>query len=705
MTWTCLGASAPLLVVVTMGICASAVSSSDSNLDSRFHVSAMLRHSSLQPASEPPSLVEAEGGRHEAGFAPKIQATGASWWPESLLASGAAVGRRRRKAMGAPAAAAPSPNAAPSTAPAPAPAPAQAVAKLEAKESKDEEITEVMHYKDPGEGYKKGSPLYNKQAKLQARTRVSMTMKCIICLIVQFFIVHTALFITESVNQISRARSATGEKALPRLAECLQNVKNTIYFVPMLCVLFLATRMRAIQLAQGMTERHDLPQWWVQTAMLVCTGAVCWQTILAAVYYALMSKVPSKLPGDKDSQAVKGGNLTPIEKALNAARWLAIAFLYVGFMVVCIGICIMPAPQEIWGKGGGPRVSPAVVCTIALASLYFGVHFCIGLMETLDELLTPQGQRFGVMAPHAFFFRDAALTVDISPMLCILFLAARLRALQLDPKTGNPQAWAQTFFYVASTAVLALVLLSVLVAAVLPKEAAQRFFAAPQEQGGVATPPTPRVKAAEAVRFLFAKVLYLSAAAVIFSICTQSLTKGPTPAIPPSIKCVIILMTVYLLVCTGRSITTTVRKVRSSQSSTITKLDKYLDGPALHLYPMVSVLFLGTFMRALQITAGRGAPQSWAQTFMYVGTMALVLMTLGRVDSFFSRLKPEDDATSGAKPPNTKLIAFFVALQHLCLLLVHVTVVAVIIALFVMTPATAKGTGAIVNLSGAANVI
>ena len=38
-------------------------------------------------------------------------------------------------------------------------------------------------------------------------------------------------------------------------------------YAPMLCVLFIGTRMRAIQLTQGETEKYKLPQPWVQGAM------------------------------------------------------------------------------------------------------------------------------------------------------------------------------------------------------------------------------------------------------------------------------------------------------------------------------------------------------------------------------------------------------------------------------------------------------
>merc|ERR1719321_729452 len=42
----------------------------------------------------------------------------------------------------------------------------------------------------------------------------------------------------------------------------------------------------------------------------------------------------------------------------------------------------------------------------------------------------------------------------MAPMLCALFLAARMRALQMDPVSGNPQRWAQNCFWLCSSALL-----------------------------------------------------------------------------------------------------------------------------------------------------------------------------------------------------------------------------------------------------------
>merc|ERR1719174_496037 len=57
----------------------------------------------------------------------------------------------------------------------------------------------------------------------------------------------------------------------------------------------------------------------------------------------------------------------------------------------------------------------------------------------------------------------AADTLAMAPMFCVLFLGARMRALQMDPINGNPQPWAQNCFYACTYALLAQTLLATLV--------------------------------------------------------------------------------------------------------------------------------------------------------------------------------------------------------------------------------------------------
>merc|ERR1719473_2058626 len=60
--------------------------------------------------------------------------------------------------------------------------------------------------------------------------------------------------------------------------------------------------------------------------------------------------------------------------------------------------------------------------------------------------------------------------MNFAPMLAVLFIGARMRALQMDPVNGNPQKWAQNCFFMCTYAVLAQTLLSIAIPLVMQGE-------------------------------------------------------------------------------------------------------------------------------------------------------------------------------------------------------------------------------------------
>jgi hypothetical protein len=131
----------------------------------------------------------------------------------------------------------------------------------------------TVHQKEAGGGYTPGSPLFDHQEELREAGKlktypskledlpkaaagvppVSTTMKCVINLTIQYFLVYTAVAVVRTYNQLSGA-------PLKALAQTLTAATATVNFAPMLSVLFVGTRMRALQLSQGQPDEYDLPQ-------------------------------------------------------------------------------------------------------------------------------------------------------------------------------------------------------------------------------------------------------------------------------------------------------------------------------------------------------------------------------------------------------------------------------------------------------------
>merc|ERR1740138_1683163 len=89
---------------------------------------------------------------------------------------------------------------------------------------------------------------------------------------------------------------------LKGVASIIETGCTTVTYAPMLCVLFLGSRMRAIQLAQGETEKYQLPQPWVQNAMIVASTALVAQVVLVLLvgFMSGLSKVKTDSEGHLD---------------------------------------------------------------------------------------------------------------------------------------------------------------------------------------------------------------------------------------------------------------------------------------------------------------------------------------------------------------------------------------------------------------------
>merc|ERR1719159_1067446 len=77
--------------------------------------------------------------------------------------------------------------------------------------------------------------------------KVSPALQCVINLSIQYFVVYTLLAFMRTFVQF------TGSSLLG-MQKILETACTTVTYAPMLAVLFLGIRMRAIQLTQGQTE-------------------------------------------------------------------------------------------------------------------------------------------------------------------------------------------------------------------------------------------------------------------------------------------------------------------------------------------------------------------------------------------------------------------------------------------------------------------
>merc|ERR1719281_529022 len=176
---------------------------------------------------------------------------------------------------------------------------------------------------------------------------ISVTMQCVINLTVQFFTVYSLIWIAATVKEF------TGWE-WHFITNSMENAKGTIAFCPMLSILFVATRMRAMTL----TKWRGAPQGWAQDGMYMATWAILLQflmVLLIPICTLVMEgkAVHPELDDDGNVKWNPSGKIALI--CVQVVRWLGFVLLYVGAICVMVGAMTL-TPETANGRGSVPLV-------------------------------------------------------------------------------------------------------------------------------------------------------------------------------------------------------------------------------------------------------------------------------------------------------------------------------------------------------------
>merc|ERR1719171_2366057 len=344
-------------------------------------------------------------------------------------------------------------------------------------------------------------------------------------------------------------------------------------------------------------------------AMQAAAWSVLVQTLMVVAVPLVMGGEP-KVTED-GTPVVEGSSI--MGKIFTVIRYLAMIAMYGGFTTVCVGAFMMEAPKSVY-PDGPPPVSPAVACTMNLTTQYFAVYLFVAIMRTYHDFY-PKSELSEKLQGTLVMCQN---TVGFAPMLCILFIGARMRALQLDPVNGNPQKWAQNCFYLCAYSVLVQVLIILLIPFALNGTANEG-----ETEGDVTfTIENPTVYAVmNAVRYAVMLSMYGGFTAVIYSVCVIKSKTGPTPPVSPAMQCVMNLTIQFFFVYLLLWVLITYKQFAGASPVLNTAINTFDSARATVMFcPMLSILFVGVRMRALQITDQKGAPQGWAQQGMFLCT-------------------------------------------------------------------------------------
>jgi len=512
---------------------------------------------------------------------------------------------------------------------------------------------------------------------------VPTASRCVVIIIIQYMVIMTALVVCRTYQEFT----GTGKG---KVEDALKGAAQTMTYGPMLCVLFIACRMRVEFLSNG----TDAPQIWVQRCMYGVTYSVLHSTLLVLLIPLCTGKpMPVTDNGDMKPPAEEDGDNKTLLICLTVARYLTLLGMYGGLAGIIIGINIY-LPPGATDLNKLPRPAPAVFCTMVLAVVFFLTQLIIAFCRTYEEFKRVSFPRIVQV------MQEAAATVEFGPMLAILFLTARMRALQHD---AQPQVWAQDCMYAATSAMCVTTLLAI---------------AIPFTVGGqMVTDPKTGEKTFETensspvltytlivLRYLCMIGFYGGAFGVIYSIYVFEAPGGPEATLPvsPAAHCVANLCVQFFFVYGMMTIMLTV-STATGVTMTEWKLFSAIEGckDTLKMAPMLAILFVTTRMYALLITDKKGQPQAWVQDGMYMCTWSLLISFLACLISGLAMAKVEKDEDGNVinKFDNQALGIGMTVLRYLTMFMLYGGIVCIIVGLFYMTPENANGKGSIPILS------
>jgi hypothetical protein len=378
---------------------------------------------------------------------------------------------------------------------------------------------------------------------------------------------------------------------------------------------------------------------------------------------------------------------------LSGVKYLIMLSLYGGFGTVVYGVYTMNPPKELWPTGF-PPVSPAVSATVNLSVQFFVIYLALAIVRTVVQLRGPQQWLTKLEAS----LQLAGYTVNMAPMLCILFVGARMRALQIDPKNGAPQAWAQNSFYLCAYSVLVQALLVVFLPYCVSGVTCKKgdFEGDVKYEGLTGTV----AQVLTVIRYLCLLSLYGGFSAVMVSVFTIENKADPslTPKLSPAMACVMNLAVQYFGIYLILFLAQTWKQFASDSKTATTVAQVATSARQTVMYaPMLAVLYIGCRMRALQLTRANdgtipvgAGPQTWVQDCMFLGTWAVLIQVI-LVAVLSIQFPVEMDADGNVKTPsdvNPIVAVCLNTVRYGCMIAMYGGAVGVLSGVATMTPET-----------------
>jgi len=268
---------------------------------------------------------------------------------------------------------------------------------------------------------------------------VAPAVQCVINLTVQYFTVFGLLMVAKLYSTFF----AKGRKTFT--IKTLESAVPSLKLCPMLAILFIGARMRALQM------KLDAPPAWAQLSFFVATYAIMVQTICAILTPVFTGESSAEYDADGNLRTTGGGGSSGAAVVITIVRYLALALMIAGVAFSGYSVFAMEAPPP----GDTPPVSTTIRCVLNLTAQFLTITILHTMAQNYSQLVLG-----GAKTDFQAVLASSMPTLQFVPMLCVLFVAVRMRALQLDPADGAPQSWVQEAMVMTTWAMLVQTLVS-----------------------------------------------------------------------------------------------------------------------------------------------------------------------------------------------------------------------------------------------------
>jgi hypothetical protein len=493
-------------------------------------------------------------------------------------------------------------------------------------------------------------------------TPMPKLMTAVLALVCQYFVMQTLWSGAHCYQWLTGAGQ--------RFLASLDAATDPVIYAPMLCTLFLAPWFRAMRLTSSLDPlQYALPQLWLEGGMVICSAVLILKSMLHFFgTYLEIGMVPKSTKGASDPRR-------------SLMRTLCCGVhLIMNIMVACtlFGTFLMHLPYD--SSSTQPEEEFKKITTqnfdsLLLATQYFTVQLIVQIQT---------GANYAEESESTSILVSAQKMTRLVPMLCLLFQATGLHALEQDPPAGQPPNKVRTAMDIAAYALFAFVALQIILW--LQRMASDDAY------------HISRWRQLSALKFCLRVIIFVAS----FFICAaiwadprfykrkrnKDAVENPMDRYDVDslasdmVQSVVLIATLYF---SGNFITwvaeTFVDTPRTRHiSAAVLK--------SLEMCPMVTVLIVVLRLRSLQLGAGLGEPEAIAETCMYMVFMGLfgrLLCTTLEAANGTSAKEDSNTVEDSKQNACTSMTTKVLRIAHLaCTLLVYFSVFRMLVGCIVM---------------------